>query len=590
MKKYLTKMLLIIGMTCTAIAAHAVDLIGVYVDALQHDPTFLAAKTTYMSALEELPINLASLLPQLNIIPGSNGSLYVNRTDNTGDLSLNDTFSQHGYGFALDLSQTVFNWGQFMLLAQANATVKEAAATFYSAQQDLMVRTADAYFQVLENLDNVKYTSANVEANKRSLDQAEQQYHVGLKTLTDVYTSKAAFSSAVSDNVTAKNNVENAEENLRAITGKTYKTYAPLSKSFPLIPPQPSNIDRWVDIALQHNWDLAAQHYNALAEKRQIQVQFAGHLPQVDIEGDLSQQYDNSMGDTLGVTRGNSRIKGAEARLNVTVPIFAGGGVMASTRQAEYNYRTAMHNYELQRRTTINNTRQDYLGIVAGISKVKADASAIQSNEQALEGLDAGYKVGTQTIIDVLNQQALLLQAQQTYAADRYQYINDIIALKNDTGTLSVEDLMAINEWLGKAPAKNYKDKASRYKAHTLNERFDGMTPVPPHMIPVGHMVPVPCANLNLPPKTIQMTKLKAAPPCKKGCAHSADKATSAPVATTSSSKTTTTKQQPATKKLKSPAAPQKLKPSATKFEKTPVKTASKTTTSTKTTDKKKTT
>lgn len=447
--------------------SYGANLVEVYQDGLKSDPTYLAAKTTYMSALEDMPIAFGALLPQIGV---ESTDAFMSKTDVTGSRSsYDDPYSKRGYGFDLNITQQIFNYTYFQDFREAQANVKAAAATYYAAEQDLMVRIANDYFTILKDEEIVRYNEANVNANKRSLDQAKQQYEVGLKTQTDVYTSQAAYSTAISEEVSAKNTLANDEENLRAITGRTYKDLAKLSDDFPLAKPDPINIEDWVQVSVNNNWSLKSSHYTALAGLKEVKAQFGGHLPTVNVQGDYGNDYDY-LNASEASQSGSERTESGKVSLNVDVPIFSGGTVTAENKQAEYNYQTDLHNEELEYRTVVTDTRQDYLDVMSGISAVSADKSAVQSNESSLQGLEAGYKVGTQTMIDVLNQQSLLFSAQQDYVNDRYNYVLDLINLKNDAGTLSADDVAAINEWLGDAPAA--KDKTNNLALQTLAPQY----------------------------------------------------------------------------------------------------------------------
>lgn len=450
--------------------AKAVDLLGVYQDGLKNDPTYSAAKTTYLSAMQDVSINRAVLLPHLVFGQSGGGSGFINKTDGSGSLSGdNSSNSQHGYGFALNLSQELFNFPDFVAFKEAKLSVKAAAATYYAAAQDLMVRVATIYFTILKDQDVVRYTEANVESNKKSLDQATQQYNVGLKTLTDVYTSQAAYSSAVSEHVAAKNILASDMEQLRVITGTVYDQYDRLREDFPLASPSPNNIEDWVNVAVHHNWSLRSSIYTMQAAMEEIKVQWGGHLPTVTLDASYGNNIYHQVGEVDSMT-GSDRTKTAAAAVNLSIPIFEGGSVTAHTKQAEYHYQTDVYNMEFQYRTVVSNTRQDYLSVLSGISAINADATSVKSNINALKGLEAGYQVGTQTMVDVLNQQSLLFQAQQNYATDRYHYVINLVNLKSDTGTLSVDDLTAINDWLGQAPA--VQAKAENQSIHSLSPNY----------------------------------------------------------------------------------------------------------------------
>ena len=222
-----------------------------------------------------------------------------------------------------------------------------------------------------------------------------------------------------------------------------------LSDNFPLISPQPGNIESWVRRALCQNWTIKASRFNVASARENINQQLAGHLPNANIQTTFSKETEDNINNylTFAERRGPGTISDRSIALNVNVPIFAGGGVVAQTNQAKYNYQLAQQQLEQTIRSTINTTRQSYLGIVAGISKIKADKEAIKSSISSLEGLEASYRVGTETLVDVLNQQQKVFQAQTQYATDRYAFVNNILALKQ-AGTLSFDDLCAINAWL----------------------------------------------------------------------------------------------------------------------------------------------
>jgi len=464
------------------------DLLQVYQDALKNDPTYLAAKTTYLSAMQDAPIARGALLPSLSLDGGSSGLLGVSSTHTTGDLATNrdDTTSEQNYGVALNLTQPIFNYADFQSFKESKNNVKAAAATFYNAQQDLMLTVSNDYFAVLEDEEVVRYTESNVEANKRSLDQAKQQYDVGLNTQTDVYSAQAAYSSAISENVSAKNTLADDLENLSALTGKTYKDLAKLSKNFPLVKPNPASITDWTKVAIDHNWNLQSYHYSAMAAMDEIKVQYGGHLPDINLSASYSHNYSDTNDHESSSNSGNEFTDEKSASITMDFPLFSGGTVSYSVKQAEYDYQTAVHDMELQYRTVTTDTRQDYLNVISDISAINADKSSIQSNMQALKGLEAGYKVGTQTMVDVINQQSLLFQAQQDYATDRFDYVDNLISLKYDAGILSVEDLVALNGWLGNAPAAKQKDKSKQTQLQILDTKYKGDGPVAPTVdIPV---------------------------------------------------------------------------------------------------------
>jgi outer membrane protein len=378
-------------------------------------------------------------------------------------LLYNSSYTNRGYDLQLNLTQTVFDFRKFANLCQARALSRQAEATLNAETQSLMIRVAKAYFSVLEDADNLRYSEANKSAYAKQLDQVTQQYKVGLKTITDVYTAQASYDGAVADYIATENQLANDKENLRVITGVLYPELAKLSEDFPLISPQPINMETWVQTSLRQNWYIKSAQYAEQAASANIKQQFAGHLPTMDVQGIYDKNYDRQVsGGSLLQPLGTTITHTRTVNINLNIPIFEGGLVVAQTRKAQYDYRVKSAALEKQFRDAVNLTRQSYLGVISGISKIKADKQAVKSNLSSLEGMNEGYRVGTETLVNVLNQQKQLFQAQKQYASDRYLYVNNLLALKQAAGTLSVQDLSAINAWLrGKHEAEFHGYKQS---------------------------------------------------------------------------------------------------------------------------------
>ncbi|MDR3478018.1 MAG: TolC family outer membrane protein [Gammaproteobacteria bacterium] len=443
-----------------ALQAHAAtNLIQVYEEALVSDPVFQQAIAQRMANKEAVPLSIAPLLPQAGIAGGP----FISHFHQAGGAGLPASgFTAKGYSVTLTVTQTVFNYSQFMALAGAKAVSRQADAALNAATQDLMIRVSRAYFAVLKDEDNLRYNLANKNAYAKQLDQINQQYKVGLKTITDLYTAEASFDTASAGYIGAQTTLANDKENLRAITGTLYPTLASLSEKFPLISPHPTDMEAWVQTSLLQNWSIKASQLANQAAAENIKQQFGGHLPTLNLQGSYNMAYNNSFAGgsittgpngTVETTAGNfapiqAHSNEAIVTLNLGVPIFQGGQVTAQTRQAKYNYQVTSQRLEQTVRGTANIARQSYLGIILGIQQIKADQQAIKSTISSLEGLEEGYRVGTQTLVDVLNQQQKVFQTQTQYATDRFAYVNNLLLLKQATGTLSQDDLRAINAWL----------------------------------------------------------------------------------------------------------------------------------------------
>jgi outer membrane protein len=432
--------------------ADAADLIQVYEQALISDPIYQQAINQQLSTSEGVPLSISQLLPNvgLNFTPGVTRQAFSGaQVNGTAVAPRNNT--QRAFALTLSLSQTIFNYAQFAGVEGALATSKGACATLNAALQSLMTRVSYAYFAVLQDEENLTYAEASKIAYKEQLDQAQQYMDVGLKTVTDVYTARASYDSAVAKYITTKAQLANDRENLRVITGKYYPHLSTLSNNFPLVTPKPALIDAWVDKAQAQNWTIKANQFSVENARAIVKQQYAGHLPTVTLDGTLDRQYQqniNGYPGTIDERKGPNTQTDRGIAINMNLPIFEGGSVVALTNQAIYSYKVAQQQLEQIVRTTLGTTRQSYMNVIAGISQLTADKEAIQSNISSLQGMETSYHVGTETLVNVLNQQQKLFQAQTQYATDRYAFVNNVLALKQAAGTLSFDDLRAINAWL----------------------------------------------------------------------------------------------------------------------------------------------
>jgi len=418
--------------------AFAADLLQVFFKAVHSDPIFSQSESTWLSEKENLPIAQAQYLPRLDI----SGQIQRN-IQNAGSGNIRNPNHNWQVGFNMTVTQPVFNVANWAAIKQANATVKSATASYLYSIQDLMARTATAYFSVLQAYDKLRYTLANKRAVYRQLVTVEQQFKVGLVAITGVYDAQSRYDQTIADEISDRINLYNQLENLRAITGVFYHNLRGIGYEVPLISPKPVDMNAWVNTAEGQNYNIIAQRYSVLAAHDNIQQQSAGDYPTVNLLGNYSSSDNSGNASVPGSDTFNSNVQ-----LSADLPLYQGGAVIASTRQARYDYLTASAKLEQTHRDVVTTTRQSYLGVVSGVSQVKADKQSIKSARNALKATEAGYIVGTRTMVDVLNDLSTLYQTQQQFADDQYAYINSIIALKEAAGTLSVGDLRQINAWL----------------------------------------------------------------------------------------------------------------------------------------------
>ena len=415
--------------------SQADDLISSYKLALLADPQYQAAIEAHNAALEVVPQARAALLPNIGIDGDVSRDRFDPRNDAATSYATNQTYS-------IGLRQTLYQRERFIQLKQADSLVAQADALLIAAQQDLILRVATRYFLVLGTYDNLEFVQGDKEAIARTLDQAKQRFEVGLAPITDTLEAQARYDIAVSNEINAEQLLADAGEALRELTGELPIAPEVLRPEIPMLKPDPVNQDEWVAAAVEQNPLVLAARATTEVAKQEIQVQRSGHYPSVDATADYSYR-DNQFGGVFPLKRNDASIG-----LELNIPIYQGGRVSSQTRQSRYEYNQTQEDLVKQRRATERQTRDNYRGVLAGISKVEALQHAVLSNEKAVEAAETGFEVGTRAIIDVLDAQRDLLATRRDYARSRYDYLLDTLELKQATGILSATDLARINEWL----------------------------------------------------------------------------------------------------------------------------------------------
>ncbi len=416
--------------------AQAENLMQVYALALQNDAQLKAARATRDSVLESRPQAIAALLPTLSM-SGSSTSMDVDTVHSTTGKGTTD---YNKSSLSVDLSMPIYRRELWVQLDQADDQIAQAEATYAASEQDLIVRTAQAYFDILYAQDSLEFAKAETAAISRQLEQAKQRFDVGLIAITAVHEAQAAYDQSRADLIQAENDLDNAWEVMYEITNQRLKALAVLDENLVLSKPVPDSIEKWGSRALEQNLSIkAAQKATAIARSN-VKVQQSGHLPSLDLVGSHSRDRTSlsSGSDTNTSTIG----------VQLTVPLYAGGGVNSRTRQARYELEASQEDLDKERRSVIRQVRDAYRGVVASISSVRALKASTVSAKSALEATEAGYEVGTRTIVDVLNSQRDLYRSMKNYASVRYNYIMSGLRLKQAAGIISEEDLKQIQPWL----------------------------------------------------------------------------------------------------------------------------------------------
>jgi outer membrane protein len=460
MKSTLLRTVLLAGVSLAlAGPVPAADLAEIYHRALRNDPQLREAEANHLASLEARPQAVSALLPQLS----ATGAFTHDELDQTsltflgiqGLVPLPTTTKSDNKQWGLQLRQTVFRWDQISILRQADAKLAQAEVDYRAAQQDVISRVATAYFNVLAARDTLEADQAALEAISRQLDQATTRFDVGLIAITDVEDAKAAADQAAATVIASKRTLATSRDQLRELTGDDFDELARPGDDMPLISPDPASEDQWVKAALDQNLELSSARLGADIAHDDISVQRAGHLPTLDVVAMRSGQnaaatttYPDPTTGLLTTVPSDYQTHDTQIALQLTVPIFAGGGPSSKIREAVYRHRAAREKLERTARATERETRDSYLGVISEIARVQALKQGLESSKTALAATEAGYEVGTRTSVDVLLARQRLFDAQTNYARARYDYVINVLALEKAAGTLDESRLIRVNGWL----------------------------------------------------------------------------------------------------------------------------------------------
>jgi outer membrane protein len=441
MKK--TLLSLFIGFSLTA-PVLADDLSEVYQLALQNDPVINRAKADKELAFSGVALSRANLLPQLS---GSvsyslnSGDQVFTTSSGFGTIdSESDTLSM-----GLDLRMSIYDHANWVGMDRAEKVAQQGDANLASALQLLIVRVTNAYLAVLREQDSVEFVKAELRAIERQLEQTKQRFEVGLTAITDVHEAQANFDNTVARQIRAENQLELRLEELREITGKYHQGISVLDTNlFSATEPTPAKVDDWLKLAEDSNYDLLIQRFAKDIAMEDIASAKAGHYPTLGLTGSLS-RVDRTTEIQGSASNEFPTLNSQSLGLSLNIPIYQGGRVSTSTDQARSRYVIASENLELVYRQTVRSVRSSFNDVKAAVSTIRALEQSVVSADSALKATEAGFDVGTRTIVDVLNSTRNLFDARRNLADARYNFITAIIDLKRAAGTLTEDDLLAIN-------------------------------------------------------------------------------------------------------------------------------------------------
>ncbi|WP_223787240.1 TolC family outer membrane protein [Marinicella meishanensis] len=446
------KKIVLIGALMTG-TAQAEDLVDILQVALQEDPQLSAAKFNQEATLENKKQAWANFLPQVD---GSWSKSESNSRTEFDGGQVNDPPKSESDGWNLSLNQSIYNHTNVIGLQQADLEIAKGHANYDAAVQDFLVRVSESYFDVLTNIDAVKFAEAEEKAIQRQLEQAEQRYEVGLAAITDVHEARAQYDGARASVISAKNLLDDTKEALYEITLNYYPSLNSLPDEFNQQTLANDDIKYWEDLALNNNPELVVAKIDADLAEKTMQVQQAGHYPTVGLSasrgksnaaGRSFQDFDEN-GNLVDRVTPDSSATSSSISLNVSVPIFSGGRTSSLTRQAKLRYRAAMENYDRTTFSTVRSTRNAYHNVEAGWSSVQARQLAVVSAKSAEQATAAGFEVGTRNIVEVLNSQRTLYQAQRDYSRAKHDYLLNILRLKRAAGILEQADIESVNALL----------------------------------------------------------------------------------------------------------------------------------------------
>ncbi len=425
------------------VAAAAQNLTQVYQDARGYDAQYGAARQALQAGLERVPQGRALLLPTLNLTANATRSHIESDSKNEATQpSFERDINTHGY--ALTFTQPLYRRQNWLQADQGQLQAKQAEFTFGQAGQDLILRAAQAYFDVLAAQDTLALVRAQKTSIAEQLAQAKRNFEVGTATITDTHEAQARYDLAVAQEISAQNDVEVRRRALQQLTGKEYGELKTLRPDVKLSPPQPNDMQSWVSLAEKQSYTVLVQDAAVEIARLEAQRNSAGHHPTLDLVA--SHSYTSQSASQLSST--GSEVNNSSVGLQLTVPLYQGGGITSREREAAYNLERTRQELENARRTSALATRQAYLAVINGIAQISALEQALVSSQSALQSNRLGYEVGVRINIDVLNAQQQVFSTRRDLAVARYNTITNFLRLKAAAGALREQDLEDVSRAL----------------------------------------------------------------------------------------------------------------------------------------------
>lgn len=420
--------------------AQAEDLLALYGKAQQQDARVEIGRAEYDAAIQSKPGARSALLPQL-----SASASYERHDQSYSDIpaarqNLYKDGSYNSRNYTLSLEQTLFNRAQWKALAQAGDVIAQATAEKVRSEQDLIMRLATAYFQVLAAADGLKFTRMEKQATQHQKEEMQRRFEAGLSTAVDVKESAAQLSLAKAQEIDSVYQLSVEKENLRVITGETPGNLRNLKANLQLTPLK-SSMESWTKLALENSPQVMSALAALRHAEKEVERRRAGYLPTLGLNAEYADTKDDG-----GFSEG--RDTDTSVGLELKIPLYTGGKTQSDVKESRALLMKAKRQYDLARRETARETRAAYLNTRAAVNRMNALKEALSATEAAYAASKSGLSIGTRTVLEVLTSLRDSLSAKKDYNQARYDYVLSLFRLKQAAGELSDKDLLTVNGWL----------------------------------------------------------------------------------------------------------------------------------------------
>ena len=421
------------------------SLLDIYNEALENDPTYKAAEYSYLADKELKVQGRAALLPSITLSGSTNWNEYYQNKE------LQQQYNS--FSTSARVTQPLFRLDTWFQYRQSKSLTDAAEADFAFEQQNLLVRTAELYFGVLRAIDNLNAAISEEKAIKKQLDQAKQRFEVGLSAITGVQEAQLAFDLSKASRIRTEGSLYSARESLNALIGREIFSLNELGDGLLIDLPTPSSKEKWVELALENNYQLKAAYLRKKAAKSSARSVASNHLPKIDIVGSQSESETNQFNyEGFNIDGQGIPVPSVTGRRNyaiqLSMPLFQGGAVNSRRKQAYSQYERANENTLFTERRIIQEVRSQFSNVLTLVANVNAQKQAVISATSALEATQVGYRVGTRNVVDLLQAEKNLYSAEKNLANAKYDYILANLRLGLASGTITPADIVKINSLL----------------------------------------------------------------------------------------------------------------------------------------------